>query len=340
MEINRNFTTGPESDVVISSRVRFARNLAEFAFTDRLTPEVKLEIREMVEKGLGPAKLENIHMEDLPPVDRQVLVEQHLISEELAKGKVGQGVCISKDKSISVMINEEDHIRVQFISAGFLLPETFKKAAEICVLLEQVLPIAYSEKYGFLTACPSNTGTGLRASVMVHLPTLTAFGRMPVIIQDLTKAGFAVRGYLGEHSDAIGNMYQLSNQVTLGISEQDILTGLSEMAKKVFQLERKLRIDLYAQKPVEIQNSVFRSYGALRYARQMSEAEAFHCIGDLRLGQALGFLPDVDDSMILKLTDTVGKAGIEKKTGKKLKPKEIEMERAAMIRQIITMSEK
>ena len=326
---------GPESDIVISSRVRFARNLAEFVFSDKLTPEKKLEIREIVEQALSPANLENIHMEDLRPVERQVLVEQHVISEELAKGKMGQGVCISKDKSVSVMINEEDHIRVQFISPGFLLQDTYKKAAEICILLEQVLAIAYNEKYGFLTACPSNTGTGLRASVMMHLPTLMAIGRMPVIIQDLTKAGFAVRGYFGEHSHATGNMYQLSNQVTLGVSEQEILTRLSQMAKKIFQLERKLRVKLYEKKPIEIQNSVFRSYGILQYARQISEAEAFRCIGDVRLGIALGLLPGMNDKVTGMLSESVGKAGIAKRTKCELRAKEIEVERASMIRQII-----
>ena len=336
MNANWNLSKGQDGDVVISSRIRLARNLAGFSFPGKSDSQTRIEIRDQTENVLTPAALVNIHIEDLPKIEKQFLVERHLISEELAKGGQGQGVCISKDESISVMVNEEDHIRVQSMEAGFSLEKAYKKATDICILLEQALPIAYSGKYGFLTACPTNTGTGLRASVMAHLPALTASSKMRGLTEELTKAGFAVRGYQGEHSKAVGNIYQLSNQITLGVSESDILSGLSEMVRRVVEIERELRKSLYKKDPAGVEDSVYRSFGELLYARQMSEKEALRRISDLRLGVSLGFLKEVGDEIVARLSEIVGKAGIAKSKGEDFLQKEEEKYRADKIRQLLT----
>ena len=331
--MNWYLTKGNDADVVVSTRVRLARDVEGYSFPGRLSMEEKRQVRDQIEAALAPAGLLKLHMDAIPQMDRRALQEKHLISEELAKGETGKSVCISKDESISVMINEEDHIRVQALTAGFDPEAVYKKAADVSILLEQELPVAYSQKYGFLTACPTNTGTGLRASVMAHLPALTMTGKINVVREGLTKSGFAVRGYQGEHSKAVGNIYQISNQVTMGISEEEILGGFSRTVKHILQLERDLRKKLYRETPDKMEDVIYRSFGELKYARRMSEKEAMQHISDIRLGIALRFFKEVDEELAARLTMEIGTAALSKAKGKELELKEEEIFRAEKIRE-------
>jgi protein arginine kinase len=335
---------GPEWDVVLSSRVRLARDLDGYSFPYRLEDRDRNIVRDRVFDAIHVINDTNTKMEDrfvtlnmdlLPEADRQALVEKHLISEDLAKGGSGRSVCISRDESTSILVNEEDHVRIQVMEAGFSLKKAYVRAENIAIALEKMLPIAYSDKYGFLTACPTNTGTGMRASVMVHLPALTHSGRMKPLMDGLQQAGFVVRGYLGEHSQADGNLYQLSNQITLGISESDIMSGFERMVQEVLALERKLRKEMYESNPTAVTDRVYRSYGELLYARMMTDAEAMKRISDLRLGVALGIFSEIDEEKISLLSAHIGPASVQKDLGEMLSPKQQEMHRADKIRKIL-----
>lgn len=333
---------GPEWDVVLSSRVRIARDLDVYPFPHLMEDSQKVIVRDRVIEAIRTINTKTndrfvtLNMELLPDTDRQALVEKHLISEELAKGGVGCSVCISRDESISIMINEEDHIRIQVMDAGFSLRKTYKKTETIAVELEKMLPVAFSEKYGFLTACPTNIGTGMRASVMVHLPALTSSGRMKSLSDGLSQAGFVVRGYLGEHSQADGNIYQLSNQITLGISEIDILTGFERMVQEVLELERKLRTEIYESNPMKITDRVYRSYGELLYARMMTDVEAMKKISDLRLGIALGIFTEQTLEKMAQISSYIGSASVQKECGELISPRQQEINRAQKIRSLLT----
>ncbi len=337
---------GKDADVVLSSRVRLARDLDGYSFPHRMTPEKMIEVRDRVVAAVmalpvaGTEKFVSLNMDLLPEPDRDALVEKHLISDDLAKGGAGRCVCISKDESVSILVNEEDHIRIQVMDCGFSLEKAYRKAEEIAVFLEKNLPVAYSTRYGFLTACPTNTGTGMRASVMVHLPALTLLNRIQPLIDGLTHAGFAVRGHLGEHSQATGNVYQLSNQITLGIAEADVLSGFKQMAEEVVQLERKLRKELFDSNPDKIRDRVYRSYGELLYARMMTDSEAMKRISDLRLGSALGFFTEVDAETLSRMVAFIGPAGVQKDKGEILNPAQQEVHRAQMIRRMMTAGQK
>jgi len=332
---------GRDGDVVLSSRVRLARDLTGYPFPHRMTSDKRTELRDRVVSvimsipNVDNDKFLSLNMDLLPEPDRIALVEKHMISDDLAKGGSGQSACISKDESVSIMINEEDHIRIQVMDSGFSLDKAYRKAEEIAVFLEKNLPVAFSEQYGFMTACPTNTGTGMRASVMVHLPALTMLNRMQPLIDGLSHAGFAVRGYLGEHSQANGNIYQLSNQITLGITETNVLLSFKRMVEEVLQLERKLRNELYDNNPEKIRDRVYRSYGELLYARIMTDTEAMKRISDLRFGMALGFFKESNEEMLSRLVSLIGPAGVQKDKGEVLTTAQQEIHRAEMIRRML-----
>jgi len=334
-------TKGPEWDVVLSSRVRLARNLTDCAFPYRMNTKECSKVCDRIVKAIRTSEAQthekymSLNMDTLPDADRQALVEKHLISDDLAKGGTGRCAMISQDEAVSILVNEEDHIRIQVMSEGFSLAKVYRRAEEVAVALEQELPIAYSEKYGFLTACPTNTGTGLRVSVMVHLPALTSSGRIKPLIDGLTQAGFTVRGYLGEHSQADGNVFQLSNQITLGISETDILVGFERMVREVMELERKLRSEIFENNPMKITDRVFRSYGELLYARMLTDVEAMKRISDLRLGISLGILKEIDEDTMAQLSSVIGTASIQKDSGEMLSPRLQEIHRAEKTRHLL-----
>ncbi|MBP5416273.1 MAG: protein arginine kinase [Clostridiales bacterium] len=333
---------GNDSDIVLSSRIRLARNLRGIPFPNRMNDESRKKVLEQISDAMLKRPENDLMRMDiaaLPETDRRALIENHLISEELAKGQEGQSVFISKDENVSVMVNEEDHLRIQVMAPGFALENTYKQAEEIAIYLEKALPIAFSEKYGFLTAYPSNTGTGLRASVMVHLPIVTSIGKMPNLIDSLSKAGYTVRGVYGEKSKPAGNIYQISNTITLGISESKTLVNFARMINEVIALERKLRKDYYEKNKDRLEDKVYRSLGELTYARMLPAGEAMNRLSDLRVGVACGFMKDIDERQLMLLLNTIGDASVQKRCGEVLLPKDIVTKRAEFVREVLTKKE-
>ncbi|MBR3056358.1 MAG: protein arginine kinase [Clostridiales bacterium] len=329
---------GNDSDIVLSSRIRLARNLKSMQFPHRMDDEERKKVLDFVSAALlkySENTLMRMDIAPLPETDRRALIEKHLISEDLAQGKEGQSVFISQDENISVMVNEEDHIRIQVMAPGFALENTYEQAEDLAVHIEKYLPVAFSEKYGFLTAYPSNTGTGLRASVMVHLPVITSLGRMQALSDSLSKAGYTVRGVYGEKSQPAGNIYQISNTITLGISEKHTLINFAKMINEVITLERKLRNDYYEKNKDRLEDRVYRSLGELEYARLLSAGEAMNRLSDLRLGVACKFMKEVDERQLMLLLNTIGDASVQKKCGEVLTPKDIDAKRAQFVREVL-----
>ncbi len=296
---------GENSDIVMATRVRLARNLTGYRFPIASKEDDALAVDKLVVGALldhdNGEDYSYSKMSDLSSLDRAVLVEKHLISPNLANPD-GQGaVLLSSDDAISVMINEEDHIRIQCIYPGLQLEEAFKQADAVDNVLENELPYAFDEEFGYLTSCPSNTGTGMRASVMMHLPALTITKQIERIIPAISRLGMVVRGSYGEGSKALGNVYQVSNQVTLGKTEAEILEELANITSRLLAHERQSRKMLLKNSQVALENRLFRSLGMLVYSRLLKMGEAARCLSDVRLGIDLGIIEDVDVSILNEL---------------------------------------
>jgi protein arginine kinase len=332
---------GPESDVIISSRVRLARNLDRYPFTHRMDQKQAKECAREIENAFFDADATRkknyivVDLSSLSEEERESLVEKRLISEDLANETKGGHAIISRDESLSLMINEEDHIRIQSMKAGFDLDASYQAAYQVAMSLEQSLSLAYSEQYGFLTACPTNTGTGMRASVMAHLPGLVQAGQIRSVLESLGKMGFAVRGLYGEHSKAEGNLFQISNQLTLGISEEDLLSDLRRMIQQLMEKERQARTMLYQKLTLELEDRVQRATAILSSARLMTNDEAQKLLSEVRLGVALGILPDVASPTLNRIASIIGPASIQKANGRQMNAHERDSARAVLIRDLM-----
>ncbi len=332
---------GPDSDVIISSRVRLARNLEGTPFPHRLdqqrSKKIALEITNafFADDAARRSQFLTLDLNELSQEDQMSLVEKRLISEDLVHKDNWHRAIISRDESISIMINEEDHIRIQSMRAGQNLENAYEAAAETASVFEERLPIAYSDEFGFLTACPTNTGTGMRSSVMAHLPGLTIAGAMRPVAESLSKMGFVVRGMYGEHSKSQGDLYQISNQLTLGISETDLISDLKRMLQQLIEQERNNRVTLYDQQPDMIENKVMRAYGILRFARLMTTEEALSLLSDVRFGQSIGLLKTVSRRDLNQIQSAIGPASIQKAHGRLMTPEERDRERAKIIRDLL-----
>lgn len=338
---------GPESDVVLSSRVRLARNLTSHPFTARLKPEeavrMSAEIRDAFYSANSSMRslYRDIELPELSEIACQAMAEKRLISDELLQGKQrrksqASRVIISNDESVSIMIGEEDHIRIQAMSPGLDLESTYRKAEEIAILIEEKMPVAYDEQFGFLTACPTNTGTGMRASVMLHLPGLTALKQISGLQRRLDRMGFTVRGAYGEHSKAEGDLYQISNQVTLGLSERDILGDFSSIVGQIIGLEREARKRLKDGLGIKLEDRVWRNLGILQQARQLTAQEALTRLSDIALGVELGYLqPPIDQSLVKRAMAGIGAGSIQQKNGREMDPAERDRYRATFIRNLL-----
>lgn len=291
--------TGPQSDIVISSRVRIARNLEGFPFTHNLNENQAQEIIKQAHEGIltanntfkGDFKL--IPMKDMDEINRLSYVEKHLISPELARNIKKGNVIINNEETISIMLNEEDHIRIQCMLPGLQLDEAWDTANKIDDLIEERVNYAFDEELGYLTSCPTNLGTGVRASVMLHLPALSLTGYIQGILRAAGQIGLAVRGIYGEGSEFLGNLYQISNQVTLGVSEEEIVGNLNAVTLQIIDKERIARENLLNMKKDELEDKVFRSYGILKNARIITANEAMKLISDVKLGVNLKLIDDL-----------------------------------------------
>ena len=332
---------GPESDVILSSRIRLARNLQDIPFPGRMNREQGEEIIKRCKDAIlnSNTVLSNefdfMAMDHMNPVDKQVMVEKHLISPEMLQNAHSRAVLLSKDEKISIMLNEEDHLRVQCLLPGMQLDEAWDLGNKIDDVLEERIEYAYSENYGYLTCCPTNVGTGLRASVMLHLPALAMSEQINSLVNAVNKLGFAVRGLYGEGSEARGNIFQISNQVTLGNSEEETIDNLKGIIKQIIDQERNMRMQLLKRNRIQLEDRLYRSYGILLNARIMSSEEFMKLFSDVRLGINLGIIKNIPIEVMSELMVITQPASILKIYGEDLTAEQRDVKRSELIRKKI-----
>jgi protein arginine kinase len=334
--------SGPQADIVISSRIRLARNLKGIPFPNLMNEaEAKTVIRQVGRtiKTKPFAQLagefELYSLGELQPLEQQILVEKHLISPDLAGAGNNGAVVLRDDEAVSIMVNEEDHLRLQCLLPALMLHEAWRLADAVDDALESELDFAFDQARGYLTACPTNVGTGLRASTMLHMPALVLTKQAGPVLSALTKVGLAVRGLYGEGTEAHGNIYQISNQITLGRSEEEIINNLSAVTTRLADQEREARSLLRKQSRWHLEDRVGRAYGVLANARILNSQEALQLISDVRLGTEMKMLPDLDHRLLNKLMVFIQPAFLQYTAGKEMKPFERDVHRAAVVRKII-----
>jgi len=334
--------SGPESDIVISSRVRLARNLSRFPFLTRATEDQRSEIHEAIRRALNRIGLaENGHLyvdlDRTTELTSRFLLERHLISRELANGTGDRGVLFNQSEMLAVMVNEEDHLRMQAIRAGFQVQEAYRDIEVVDDQLDKDLEFAFSEDFGYLTACPTNVGTGMRASVMFHLPALVFTRQIDKVFASVTKINLAVRGFYGEGTQASGDFYQISNQVTLGLGEREILDLLTRVVPKIVTYEREVREHLIEKDRLRLEDRIWRAYGVLQAARSISSEETMDLLSAVRLGVNLGVLGNVDIATVNELFILTQPAHLQRLEKRDLNPGERDATRAQFIRRHLGM---
>ena len=338
--MNWYLENGKESDVIVSSRVRLARNIKEFPFKIRMS---KVQKEKMLEKikfitpqiGYG---LKFMYLKDMDDITKMSLVEKNIISPELALAEDDEAILINDEENICIMLNEEDHIRLQVFTSGLDLQNTLNLAVEIDNKLDELLGFSCNEKYGYLTACPTNVGTGLRASVMVHLPALKITGNLSKILHIVNNFGMTIRGMYGEDSQSKGDIFQISNIQTLGMDEKEIILNLENITKKVVEQERLARKYL-AKNGIELEDKVYRSYGILTNARKLNSYECSNLLSNVKLGTDLGIITELDDLTVKKMMLYTKPANLQKFLGKMLEANQRDIKRAEIIKQIIKSKE-
>lgn len=279
---------GPHTGVVVSSRARLARNVSSLPFALRANQEQRQFVADRISQALQDtaaiARYQILNMSEMTDAERCLLRESHLISNEFEKGGTGRQVYLSPEMDASIMVNEEDHLRFSILRSGYRMWEVLEQMTEVEAAIEQKLDFAFSEEFGYLTACPTNTGTGLRLSVMLHLPALVMTGQIEHALEELNTFGVVVRGSYGEHSETMGDLFQISNEVTLGKSETQLLELLDHLVTQIIEQERQARQLLMNEAFQKIEDAVFRALGVLKMARQMDSKEAVQLLSRLRLG--------------------------------------------------------
>jgi protein arginine kinase len=328
---------GPHHQIVISSRVRLARNLRDRAFPGWGKKPARIEVLELIRPRVEelPEMQDSFSelLQDLSALEKQVLVERHLISREHAAKGVGSAVVMNRRQTLSVMINEEDHLRMQSIRSGLQLKQAFKLVDKIDSALEEKLEFAYDHKLGYLTACPTNVGTGMRASAMLHLPGLVLSELINQVIQAVSKIGLAVRGLYGEGTEAMGNLFQISNQTTLGEKEDEIISRLSKVIETIIEKEHDARQVLIQKKSNTLSDQIGRAYGVLTYAHAMTSKEALNLLSIIKLGVDLGAFPEDRRLPIDELFIDTQPAHLQKSSQQKLNAEERDHLRAQIIRE-------
>lgn len=330
--------SGAEGDVIISTRIRLARNLRTCPFPSRMNAEDRERVISAVQKAIETSPIANefvlYRLKDLSQITRVSLVERHLVSPEFISHPEGRAVLLMKDESVSIMVNEEDHLRIQVMCEGFNFEGALQMADRLDTLLGESLNFAFDDKLGYLTQCPTNLGTGMRASLMLHLPALQETGTINRISANLSKLGLTIRGTYGEASQPVGALYQLSNQVTLGLSEQEAIDNLKSIALQLMKQERSARAEL--EKDLEVQDSICRSVGLLRNARLLSNDEFMKLISNVRLGINTGLIDHISLETVNALTVRVQPATIQLPEGKALSSTQRDALRAKLVREALT----
>ena len=335
--LNWYLQSGNEGDVVSSTRIRLARNIKGYPFVNRYTKKDSTKIIEMMENAIPNLGygLKLIRLKDLDDITKITLVEKHLISPEFAynKGEIG-AIAINDDENICIMINEEDHLRIQVLSAGLELENSLNLAIEIDKKLEELIPYAYNDKYGFLTSCPTNVGTALRASIMVHLPALSKTRNVRKVLEAVNSFDMNIRGVYGEGSAVTGDIYQISNKQSLGISEEEIIKNLKIITDKVIEQE-KLARKILTKKGIELEDKVYRAYGILINSRKLSSEECNNLLSDVKLGTDMGIIKEMNDLKVKKLEVYTKPANLQKYVGQTLDSYDRDIKRSEVIKQIV-----
>jgi protein arginine kinase len=331
---------GPEGHIVLSTRVRLARNLQDMPFTGRAGDRERDAVFErVVAVGRASPVLRDaavFRLDLMDRLERQLLHERHLVSKELAgldpNGRVRRGAALFTNGQVGVMINEEDHLRLTTLCSGFSLVPAFGELERLDGDLGTRLPFAYHPEFGYLTACPTNAGTGLRASVLIHLPGLVLTKEIAKVLQGLSQVGLTFRGLYGEGSEVVGNFFQLSNQTTLGKSEDDLIDHLAKIVRQVIDYEEKARQVLVRDAPTVIADKVWRAYGLLRYARSLSFEEAMNLLSGVRLGVGLNLIPELSVYTLNKLLVFTQPAHLAQLEGRPLTDPDLPVIRATYVR--------
>jgi protein arginine kinase len=334
---------GAQADAVVSSRVRLARNVKGLPFAHRADPRRLAQVLGEIRGALGETcwleSADFMLMSDLDDLDREFLVERHLISREHAEKSEARAVAVSKDEATSVMINEEDHLRLQSIQSGFQVMEAWKRVDGLDSEVDEKIEYAFSYEWGYLTACPTNTGTGLRASVLVHLPALVTTGQRDKVLNGIGQMGLSVRGFYGEGSEVMGNLFQISNRTALGSSEIDIIRSLEKVVGQVLDFEARAREILLRDARSRIEDKVWRAYGILKHCRKVNLQEVMSLTSAVRLGLCLGMIDNISVAGLNSMIFMSQPAHLQKREGRRMAGEEREIARADMVRRILAEEE-
>ncbi len=327
--------SAPNDDIGISTRIRLARNINGIPFPSKMTAAQFKTVNDTVRKAIADnntpiaQKLKYINMSDIPEIERFAMVERHIISREFALNYQNRAIIISDDESICIMLGEEDHIRIQVLLSGVQFETAYQTACQIDDILCDSLDIAFDNQIGFLTECPTNLGTGLRSSVMLHLPLIESVGEMQQIIDSVGKIGLTVRGMYGEGTGALASLYQISNQITLGISEKNAIDNLKIITLQLIEKERKLRKSLNR---IKLEDRCMRAFGVLKNARILTSNEMMNKLSDIKLGLSLGIV-NCNTSPVKLMIE--GKPNMLMRSSGEISPDERDIKRAKMIRELL-----
>ncbi len=328
---------GPMSEIVISSRIRLARNVSGYPFLAKCSRAQRTHLEHRIRDTILNAQISRetlyVDLDQAPEIDRQLLVERHLISKPHATAEGSRGVAVSDDEAIAIMVNEEDHLRIQSLRSGLQLEEAWEQINKVDDALESKLDFAFHPRFGYVTACPTNVGTGIRVSVMLHLPALKLTGEIEKVFRAAKDMRLAVRGLYGEGTEATGDFYQISNQTTLGKSEEEIISDFKHVVvPKIIDYEHHARKTLVSDRTVALDDKVCRALGLLRTARLMASEETLFLLSHLRMGVNLGRIKDIDLQKINELFLLTQPAHLQKLKGKKLEGDHRRAARAEFIR--------
>ena len=332
---------GNEDDIILSSRIRLARNLKKIPFPgqstreqlDKVVSKMKdILLDENLEIDGEQYKFNYIEIENVSPVKRMMYVEKNLSSPKFVKNGYGKILFYDQDEKISIMVNEEDHLRIQILLPGLQINKAWQIADQIDDIIEDKTEYAFSKDWGYLSACPTNIGTGLRASVMVHLPGLNLSGNINNLFEVVGKLGLTVRGIYGEGSESSGNIFQISNQITLGSKEEDIIDNLESVTKQVINQEQSSRKKLFSEREVFIKDKILRAYGKLKYAYSISTDEAMELLSYVKLGMEMNIIKEIDSLMLKKLFILIRPAHLQSLVGEEINSEERDIKRAELIK--------
>ena len=328
---------GPHADMVLSTRIRLARNLRDVPFTHRARDEqlhgvlASVASATQASKALAGGLL--LKMQECTAIERQVLVERHLVSHELGDGARPRGIYVAPDDRVSIMVNEEDHLRLQAMTPGFQLAEAWSLADAADDDVDRALDYAFSDEIGYLTACPTNAGTGLRASILIHLPALVLLEEIQRVLKSIMQVGLNVRGLYGEHSEIMGNLFQISNQTTLGRSERDSIESLERVTRQIIETEERARERMLRDARTQLEDKVWRAYGTLRFCRSIQAKEVINLCSAVRLGVAMGLAGLPPLRVVNELLVLTQPAHLQRQAGTEMTPSERNVHRAQVVRE-------